>query len=202
MDSIGILILDDDAISHSALRQMLDSEGWNVRVATSLEQLLRELAKGEARLVIANVSKTGLHGPAFEILCELGLAPVEEGKNTAARVLFLVSSVTTPEAQPELERLGLPFLLKPYHLHDFLEKVSDLLMETGALKQPMRQVQRQYRPERRTITPRTTRLDQKRNAMFATREDYIMTEEEIADYERQEAEEAAKKKKKKTEEAL
>ena len=128
VDSIGILILDDDAISHSALRQMLDSEGWNVRVATTLEQVLPELAKGEARLVIANVAKTGLHGPVFEILCELGLAPAEDGKGSTARVLFLVPSVTVPEAQPELERLGMPFLLKPYHLHDFLEKVSDLLM--------------------------------------------------------------------------
>jgi DNA-binding NtrC family response regulator len=193
---IGILILDDEVISHNALEQVLDSEGWNVRVVTNLEQVLPELAKGEARLIIVNVARTGLQGPVFEILCDLALAPIEEKNSTAARVLFLVPSFLAAEAQPELERLGLPFLLKPYHLHDFLEKVSDLLMETGALTKPMRQVQREFRTTPRAIGPRTTRLDRTRNAMFATREDYMMTEEEIADYERQEAEEREKKKKK------
>jgi len=57
-------------------------------------------------------------------------------------------------------------------------------------------VQREFRATPRAIGPRTTRLDRTRNAMFARREDYMMTEEEIADYERQEAEEREKKKKK------
>ena len=37
-----------------------------------------------------------------------------------------------------LEREGLPYLQKPYHLHDFLEKVSELLVESGAIAEPMR----------------------------------------------------------------
>jgi DNA-binding NtrC family response regulator len=196
LDAIGILVLDDDVASHNALQQMLDSEGWNVRVITNLDHVLPELAKGEARLIITNVAKTGLSGPVFEILCDLALAPVEEGSHATARVLFLVPSAAAAEAQPELERLGLPFLLKPFHLHDFLERVSDLLMETGALKRPMRQVQREQRSDPRPLGPRTSRLDNKRNTMFASREDYMMTEEEMADFERQETEEREKKKKK------
>ena len=62
MDSIGILILDDDIASHSALEQMLDSEGWSVSVVTSPDRLLPELAKGQTRLVIANAARTGTLG--------------------------------------------------------------------------------------------------------------------------------------------
>jgi hypothetical protein len=75
-------------------------------------------------------------------------------------------------------------------------------METGALKKPMRQVQREQRGEPRPFASRTSRLDNKRNTMFASREDYMMTEEEMADYERQEAEEREKKKKKTPETSL
>lgn len=197
MQSIGILILDDDIASHSALEQMLDSEGWSVSVVTSPERLLPELAKGQTRLVIANAARTGLSGPVFEILKALALAPAISQDKTVARVLFLVPSAVGTEAQPALDKLGLPYLLKPYHLHDFLEKVSDLLMEAGALAVPMRQIRRDARAAVRTIgATRTNRLGRKGNTMFASREDYYMTEEELSEWERQEAAEAEKKKKK------
>ena len=37
-----------------------------------------------------------------------------------------------------LEREGLPYTFKPYHLHDFLQKVSELLFESGAIAEPIR----------------------------------------------------------------
>jgi DNA-binding response OmpR family regulator len=196
MDAIGILILDDDASSHGALQQMLDSEGWRVSVVSSPDDLLPELAKGQTQLIIANAARTGLSGPVFDILQTLALAPTTAEK-TVARVLFLVPSLAAAEAQPRLEKLGLNYLLKPYHLHDFLEKVSDLLMEAGAIKAPMRQVRRDHSAPLRSIGARSARTDQRRHTMFASRDDYFMTEEELNEYERQEAEERAQKKKKK-----
>jgi len=197
VETIGILILDDDVASHGALEQMLDSEGWTVSIVTSPERLLPELAKGQTRLVIANAARTGLHGPVFEILKALALAPAISKDKTVARVLFLVPSAVGSEAQPVLDKIGLPYLLKPYHLHDFLEKVSDLLMEAGALAAPMRHIRRDARAAVRTIGgQRTNRLGRKGNTMFASREDYYMTEEELAEWERQEAAEVEKKKKK------
>src|SRR5256885_3924678 len=61
---------------------------------------------------------------------------------SGVRVLFLVPELAAPEAQPALEHEQLPYSLKPFHLHDFLEKVSDLLLETGAIPQPIRRVHR------------------------------------------------------------
>jgi len=52
---VGILILDDDDNNQGALRQILDSEGWRVRLVQDPKQLLTELKSGEWSLVIANI---------------------------------------------------------------------------------------------------------------------------------------------------
>ncbi|MGH9593318.1 MAG: response regulator, partial [Bryobacteraceae bacterium] len=105
---IGILILDDDSVSHAALEQVLDSEGWQISVQSRADKALAELAKGNIRLVIANVAMAGLAGPVFEILRELAQAPAVVAGGARARVLFLVPRMAATEAQPQLEQVGLP----------------------------------------------------------------------------------------------
>ena len=68
---VGILVLDDNAQGASAVKQILDSEGWRVRVVSDTKMLLAELKTGEWSLVIANVVLTGVDGHAFVILREL-----------------------------------------------------------------------------------------------------------------------------------
>ena len=79
-----ILIIDDDEVSQSALRQVLDSEGWHVRIVSVLRDALPELSSGEWSLVIVNVSMTGLSGPVFLTLKELALAPAVEEEPVVA----------------------------------------------------------------------------------------------------------------------
>jgi DNA-binding response OmpR family regulator len=196
LDPIGILILDDDLVSQAALWQVLDSEGWQIRMVTHANQALAELAHGEARLVIANVAMTGLTGPLCETLEALALSPSVEGTRSPARVLYLVPAIAAAEAQPMLERAGLPYLLKPYHLHDLLQKVSDLLLEARAISAPIRNVQIEFQAKPRPLIRTGTRLDSRRTNMFANREEYSMTEEEMLEYERQEEEARNKKKRK------
>jgi DNA-binding response OmpR family regulator len=188
VDHIGILILDDDVVSQAALWQVLDSEGWQIRMIKDPNLALTELAKGEASLVIANIAMTGLSGPVFETLKILSEAPAGngDGARTPARVLFLVPAGVAPEAQPVLEKSGLPFLLKPYHLHD-------LLLEANAITASMRNVQDQLKVAPRPLVRSGSRLDSRRTDMFAGRGDYTMTEEEILEYERQELETKKKK---------
>lgn len=194
MSKIAILIIDDDVATQSALRHVLDSDGWKVRIVALANQALHELASGDWALVIVNVSMTGLDGPLYTTLRELSLAPpVEEGRRRA-RVLFLVPELAGPAAQPALDREGLPYALKPLHLHDFLEKVSDLLLETQAIAEPIRRIREARTTGRRKKERRPSR-DRRETAMFASRDDYQMTEEEITEYEKQEKEEQERKKK-------
>jgi len=196
---IGILIIDNDEASQTALRQVLDSEGWRVRVVPVAGNALPELAAGDYRLVIANVSLIGLSGPIFETLKELALAQITEPGQKLLRVLFLVPELAGRESQPVLERNGLPYSLKPFHLHDFLEKISDLLMETETIKAPIRRVLTAPKAMAKRKKPGAWGTQRRETSMFAERDDYCMTEEEILEYERLEREEEERKKKKRLE---
>lgn len=183
---VSILVLDDDARGHGILRQILDSEGWGVHILPDPRVMLGELATGKWSLVIANIALTGFDTPVFQTLRELALVPVEEGARV--RVLFLIPEMGSAGLAPALERDHLPYVVRPFHLHDFLEKVSDLLLEIKAIENPIRQVRYELAGLRRQ-----KQKSGRQTSMFATRESYSYSEEELAEYER--TEEEAKKKK-------
>ena len=178
---VGLLVLDNDAPGASAVKQILDSEGWRVRVVPDTKMLLAELKTGEWSLVIANVALTGIDGPAFITLRELATVSAEEGGRI--RVLFLVPEMSGGQYIVQLEAARLPYVIRPYHLHDFLEKVSDLLVEVKAIDAPLRQVRHEFGALRKK-----KKQAARSNSMFASRESFSYSEEEIAEYERQEGE--------------
>lgn len=182
-------MLEGDAEAGAALRQVLDSEGWRVRVVQDCPSLFAELKTGEYSLVIANVVAVGVTSPAFSTLSELCNVPVEEGGRL--RILFLVPEVTGSQFVGALEAHRLPYVIRPYHLHDFLEKVSDLLVEVKVIDAPLRQVRHEFGAlrKKKKQTGRST-------SMFAARDSFSYTDEEIAEYERQEAEASKNKRNK------
>ena len=202
MAKIGILIIEDDEANQSALRQLLDSEGWQVRVVPVIGQALAQLSSGEWSLVIVNIAMIGLTSPVYLTLRELALAPAIEEGNVRARVLFVVPESAAAAVLPSLERDRLPYVLKPFQFHDLLEKVSDLLMEAAALVNPIRRVRHDSSlSERKRKEGREGRESgnvqaQRNTNMFAKRDEYVMTEEEIAEYEKSEKDERELKKKK------
>jgi len=193
---VGILIVDDDVANQHALKNILDSEGWRVRIVHAESRALAELASGSWNLAIVNTALTDIRGPLFCILKELSQTdttqPDGETPRRAFRALFLVPAAVARQVQPMLEREGLPYSLKPYHLNDFLEKVSELLVEAGAIAEPLRHIGGFGVRKRRRRDLRVSR-EGRRGTMFASREDYQMTEEEMAEFERQEEEERKKR---------
>jgi DNA-binding response OmpR family regulator len=177
---VGILVLDDEA-QGSAVRQILDSESWRVRIVPDAKLLLAELKTAEWSLVIANIALTGIDTPAFITLRELASVPVEEGGRI--RVLYLVPELTGSQYVGALETARFPYVVRPYHLHDFLEKVSDLLVEVKAIEAPLRQVRYEFGSLRKK-----KKQAGHSNSMFASRDSYGYTDEELAEYERQESE--------------
>lgn len=184
---VGILVLDDDAQSQGALRQILDSEGWRVRIVSDTQMLVAELKTGDWSLVIANVAVMGLDTPIFITLRELASVSQEEGGRI--RVLYLVPEMTGSQYVGALELARLPYVVRPYHLHDFLEKVSDLLVEVKAIEGPIRQVRHEFGRKKKQQTGRST-------SMFASRDSFSYTDEELAEYERQEGEASKSKRSK------
>ncbi len=177
---VGILVLDNDPQCASAVKQILDSEGWRVRAVPDARMLLTELKTGEWSLVIADVASMGVDGPAFMIVRELASVPVEEGGRV--RALYIVPESGGSQFIGHLEIARLPYVTRPYHLHDFLEKVSDLLVEIKAIADPLRQVRHEFGALRKK------KKQAGRNSMFASRDSFSYSDEEIAEYERQETE--------------
>jgi DNA-binding response OmpR family regulator len=186
---VGILVLDDDAQGSGAVRQILDSEGWRVRIVPDTKLLLAELKTAEWSLVIANIALTGLDTPPFVTLRELASVSVEDGGRV--RVLYLVPQLTGSQYVGALETAKLPYVVRPYHLHDFLEKVSDLLVEVKAIEAPIRQVRYEFGSLRKK-----KKQAARSNSMFASRDSYGYTDEELAEYEKQEAESSKTKRNK------
>lgn len=201
MNDVGILIVDNDITSQGALKHVLGSEGWRVEIVPLASEALAQLATGAWNLAIVNIAVADVRGPLFSILRELSRVepahpePPPEKPSRLFRVLFLVPMPVANHVQPFLEQEGLPYSLKPYHLHDFLEKVSDLLQEAGAIAEPIRGISGFSSLKKRPRAGHPSR-DGRGQSMFASRDDYQMTEEEIADFERQEAEERKKKREK------
>ncbi|HYA97608.1 MAG TPA: hypothetical protein VEH49_05900 [Methylomirabilota bacterium] len=186
---VGILILDDDPASQTALRQILDAEGWRVRIVPDNRALLSELATGEWALVVANIALTGVDTPAFLTLKELsGVSPEEGGR---VRVLFLLPELSGSAWVSAVDQHRLPSVARPFNLHDFLEKVSDLLVEIKAIEAPLRLVRYEF-GEIRKRKKKSTR----ETSMFASREGYSYSDEELAEYERQEEQSSGQRKKK------
>lgn len=183
---MGILVLDDDAQGSGAVRQILDSEGWRVRIVPDVKLLLAELKTGDWSLVIANIALTGLDSPVFFTLRELSGVSAEDGGRI--RVLFLVPEMTGSQFVGALEIGRLPYVVRPYHLHDFLEKVSDLLVEVKAIEAPLRQVRYEFDDLRKK-----KKLAGRATSMFASRDSYTYTDEELAEYEKQESESSKNK---------
>ncbi len=178
---VGILVLDNDPHGASAVKQVLDSEGWRVRVVPDAKMLLSELKSADWSLVVANASALDLESPAFFTLREIATVPQEAGGRI--RALFIIPETGERQFTQQIEAARLPYVVRPYHLHDFLEKVSDLLVEIKVIEAPIRLVRREFGALRKK-----KRQAANSNSMFASREAFSYTEEEIAEYERQEAE--------------
>jgi PleD family two-component response regulator len=185
---VGILVLDSDPHGASAVKQVLDSEGWRVRAVTDAKMLLSELKSADWSLVVANAAAIDLDSPAFFTLREIATVPEEAGGRI--RALFIIPETGERQLTAEIEASRLPYVVRPYHLHDFLEKVSDLLVEIKVIDAPIRLVRREFGAIRKK------KKQVGRNSMFAARDTFSYTEEEIAEYEQEE--EAAAKSKRKT----
>lgn len=178
---VALLVLESDPGSSAALKQILDSEGWRVRIVEDVKMLHVELKTAEYSLLIANIALIGLDSPTFHVLKELGGVSAEDGGRI--RTLFVIPELSGSQFIGHLEAVRLPYVLRPFHLHDFLEKVSDLLVEVKAIAAPLRMTRYEFGEARKKKkqASRTT-------SMFASRDSYSYTEEEIAEYEKAESE--------------
>src|ERR1700676_550783 len=76
---VGILVFEDDLHSGAALRQILDSEGWRVRVYARTKMSSYELKTGEYSLLIANIALVGIESLVFHVLAVMASVSGKHG---------------------------------------------------------------------------------------------------------------------------
>ncbi len=153
--------------------------GWST-LSRTLTCSSRSFANGEWALVVANIAVIGIDTPGLHHLTGNRRRTREEGGRI--RVLYILPEMTGSRFVKTLEQARLPYVTRPFHFHDFLEKVSDLLFEVNAIAAPLRQVSYEFGGVRKK------KQEAKRaSTMFASRSDYSYSEEEVAEYEKQES---------------
>src|SRR5690349_23702571 len=105
---VGILVLDSDPHGASAVKQVLDSEGWRVRAVTDAKMLLSELKSADWSLVVANAAAIDLDSPAFFTLREIATVPEEAGGRI--RALFIIPETGERQLTAEIEASRLPYV--------------------------------------------------------------------------------------------
>src|SRR5258708_15960927 len=98
---VGILVFEDDPYSGNALRQILDSEGWRVRVAPDTKMLPTELKNGEYSLLIANIPMDRGESALFQDL--RGLASVCAEDRATRPALFVVPEMSGHPLLPVIQ---------------------------------------------------------------------------------------------------
>lgn len=107
---MDVLIVDDDASIRQVLGYVMEQRGWQVRVATSAEEALLELAAGRPDLLLLDLSLPERDGVGLLELLDRGIG--------RPRSVVLISAL--PEAMVEAiaRRLRVPYLTKPFTLAD------------------------------------------------------------------------------------
>src|SRR5208282_567407 len=85
---VGILVLEDDPKNSGVLKQILDSEGWRVRIVQDVGLLHAELKTTEYSLLVANIAMMGIPSPTYHVLRELSSVSAENGGRL--RTLFVI----------------------------------------------------------------------------------------------------------------
>lgn len=181
---VNVLVVGEDEQMRTLLGVMLERRGWHIELAESESAGLEELTETGWHLVVVDTLPKHAEGPLHEVLQELQKA----GKTL--QVLYVTPESMEGAERERLERQGMACLARPVRLHDLLELVSDLLLESGALKRPLRELDDSPRAALQGTGPSESGFVEYR--MFARREDYCYDEEYY--------EEEEKKKKKEEEE--
>lgn len=116
MTAATILLVEDDDRIAGELRQVLEAEGWQVRLAASAEAGLAQAAEDKCDLVLTDFRLPGANG--MELLKRLHAAQPR-------LPVILMTAHGTAETAIEATKLGAyDYLLKPFDMPDLLAAVE------------------------------------------------------------------------------
>ena len=113
-----ILLVDDTPENLKLLRQTLETEGYNILVATSGETALRIARKANPDLILLDVMMPGMDG--FETCRHL---KQDEGTRDVP-VIFVTARAETPSVVEGFRAGGVDYIVKPFQSEEVLIRVE------------------------------------------------------------------------------
>lgn len=118
----SILIVDDEASIVESLQEILEHEGFDVRVAANGKQALAQLAEALPSVLLTDFMMPVMNGLQL-------MEAVRERPELRALPIILMSAV---HLQPARSRqLWTAFLGKPFEIDALLNVISDVLAQRG-----------------------------------------------------------------------
>lgn len=117
-----VLVVEDDDAIRTAVRMMLEDEGYAVEEAQDGAAALATLRASPDRVVVLlDLLMPGVDGLAVlhTLANEVDLA------TRHAYIMVAAKSTPPPEVADLLGRLGVPYLNKPFDMNDLLAAVAD-----------------------------------------------------------------------------
>jgi two-component system chemotaxis response regulator CheY len=116
------LVVDDDAAIRQLLQCVLEDAGYAVSTARDGKEALTNLRAHPHRYVVL----LDLHMPVMDGLAVLQI--VEDDSRLANRNAFIIVTAehggVPPASRPQLKRLGIPVLAKPFRITQVLAEVA------------------------------------------------------------------------------
>ncbi len=123
-----ILVVDDEDSVAQLIADVLHQQGYRVEVCTSSRQALAEALAKKFDLLVCDIKMPELDGEAFHRLL------VERNHPLATRILFTTGDTLARRTADFLERVGLPYLAKPFLVDELTAVVQNLLVEHSPLR--------------------------------------------------------------------
>lgn len=122
MTAKAILIVDDDELRCELLAELLEDEGYEVRIANDGEAGLADVANNPTDLILLDIIMPRIDGVRF-------LQTLPKKLDNPPPVIVISGSVDSVGGKP-LEELGVARTVrKPIEPDDLIEQVGDLLQD-------------------------------------------------------------------------
>lgn len=116
----SVLVVDDDQQLASAVQWILADENFLVDVAHDGEEALTKVQSAEYDTVVCDLMMPRLRGDEFYLKAK-ALRP-----ELAERFVFITGFASNPGMNDFLERLDVPYLVKPFPIEALIHSVKEL----------------------------------------------------------------------------
>jgi diguanylate cyclase (GGDEF)-like protein len=135
LESARILIIDDDDLTLTILRKMLEADGYEVEVCSSGTDALARFLHCSFDAVLCDMWMAGMSGKDFYLQLKQGFPEYQR------RVIFITGDIASEATWEFIDERHLPYVIKPISRPLLRRKVEEIVGD-----RPMRQAEGAVKP--------------------------------------------------------